>query len=238
MRFPDERVSRYDDHGYVVVPGILSQTQTAEMIDHYMAMRASGPKPGDSGGTTDHPGDPNHAYPRMIDMHRWDPLTREVAHRQEILTVVAQLLRDAPVLNQTMVYFKPPGARGQAMHQDQQYITIDPLVGVWIALDLSDAAVGRLFVLPGSHRLGLQTVRRSDTSVSFTGLETDVPEAAAAEVGLDMQPGDALFFHGKLIHGSHPNTSANRWRRSFSCHYVGERSCEFEPPPGTHWTHL
>ena len=41
-----------------------------------------------------------------------------------------------------MLYFKPPGGRGQGLHQDQQYITIDPLIGVWVALDRSDQLVG------------------------------------------------------------------------------------------------
>ena len=37
-----------------------------------------------------------------------------------------------------MLYFKPPGGRGQGLHQDEQYITINPLIGLWIALDPSD----------------------------------------------------------------------------------------------------
>lgn len=234
----DAQRHEYETDGYVVVPGLFPPALASSLIEHYMAMRAAGPRPGDSGGTNDHPEDPNHEFPRMIDMHRWDPQTTAIAHRTEILDAVARLLGDDPVLNQTMVYFKPPGARGQAMHQDQQYITIDPLVGVWMALDPSDAAVGRLVVLPGSHRLGLQQVMPSDTSTSFTKHQAALPDEAAAEIGLDMQPGDVLFFDGKLIHGSHPNTTADRWRRSFSAHYVGRRSREFDPPAGTHWTHL
>ena len=47
-----------------------------------------------------------------------------------------------------MLYFKPPGGRGQGLHQDEQYITTDPLIGLWIALDPSDAAVGQMVVVP------------------------------------------------------------------------------------------
>lgn len=234
----ETQVRHYDERGYLVVAALLAPSLVTRMIDHYMAMRAEGPKPGDSGGTSDRPDDPNHQFPRMIDMHRWDAFTEEVAHRPEILATASTLLRDEAVLNQTMVYFKPPGARGQAMHQDQQYLTFDPLIGVWIALDPSDAAVGHMVVTPASHRLGLQTLVHADTAVSFTRHQTAKPVGAADEVGLDMQPGDALFFDGKLIHGSHPNTTTDRWRRSFSCHYVGRHSREFVPPQGTHWSHL
>jgi len=34
-------------------------------------------------------------------------------------------------------------------------------------------------------------------------------------IGPDMEPGDALFFHGRIIHGSYPNTTTDRWRRTF-----------------------
>jgi ectoine hydroxylase-related dioxygenase (phytanoyl-CoA dioxygenase family) len=36
-----------------------------------------------------------------------------------------------------------------------------------------------------------------------------------------MAPGDVLFFNGSLVHGSGPNRSADRFRRSFIGHYVG-----------------
>lgn len=234
----EDLVRRYDENGYLVVSALLPRSLVTRMIEHYMTMRAEGPKPGDSGGTSDQPDDPNHRYPRMIDMHRWDELTVELAHRPETIAIASQLLRDEAVLHQTMVYFKPPGARGQALHQDQQYLTFDPLIGVWIALDPADNAVGCMLVAPASHQLGLQALVQADTAVSFTRHQTEKPVNAATEVDITMEPGDALFFDGKLIHGSHPNTTADRWRRSFSCHYVGRHSREFIPPPGTHWSHL
>jgi hypothetical protein len=35
-----------------------------------------------------------------------------------------------------------------------------------------------------------------------------------------MRAGDTLFFNGSMIHGSGPNHSKDRFRRSFICHYV------------------
>jgi ectoine hydroxylase-related dioxygenase (phytanoyl-CoA dioxygenase family) len=40
-----------------------------------------------------------------------------------------------------------------------------------------------------------------------------------------MEPGDVLFFNGSLVHGSQPNRTADRFRRSLICHYAG-RSAE------------
>jgi ectoine hydroxylase-related dioxygenase (phytanoyl-CoA dioxygenase family) len=35
------------------------------------------------------------------------------------------------------------------------------------------------------------------------------------------RPGDVLFFNGSLVHGSQPNRTEGRFRRSFIGHYVG-----------------
>ncbi len=35
-----------------------------------------------------------------------------------------------------------------------------------------------------------------------------------------MEPGDVLFFNGQLVHGSFPNRSQDRFRRSLIGHYI------------------
>jgi hypothetical protein len=41
-----------------------------------------------------------------------------------------------------------------------------------------------------------------------------------------MRAGDVLFFHGSLVHGSLPNTSTDRFRRSLILHFVPQASVE------------
>ncbi len=237
IHLKEAQLHQYREQGFLTVRSAFSRDQTAAMITHYMALRAEGSKPGDTGGTSDQPHDTNHLYPRMINMHEWDSASDEWARRPDLLTAIAVLIDDTPVLRQTMLYFKPPAGRGQGLHQDEQYICQDPLLGLWIALDPADDAVGQMVVVPGSHQHGLLPVESADTAVSFTGGQTEMP-AGAIPVGVDMAPGDALFFDGRIIHGSYPNRTADRWRRSFICHYVGVHSKTFEPAPGTHMSHL
>ena len=45
-------------------------------------------------------------------------------------------------------------------------------------------------------------------------------------VPIVLNPGDVLFFNGSVIHGSTPNRTQDRWRRSYICHYVGESARE------------
>ena len=37
---------------------------------------------------------------------------------------------------------------------------------------------------------------------------------------MPMEPGDVLFFNGSLVHGSNPNRTARRFRRSLIGHYI------------------
>ena len=41
-----------------------------------------------------------------------------------------------------------------------------------------------------------------------------------------LEPGDVLFFNGSLVHGSGPNKSTTRFRRSLINHYVPASSLE------------
>ncbi len=94
-----------------------------------------------------------------------------------------------------------------------------------------------MVVVPGSHRHGLQRVVAADLERSFTGGGTELP-AGAREVPVEMEAGDVLLFGGKTIHGSHPNATAESFRRAFICHYVGATAASFTPEPGYHMSHL
>lgn len=112
------------------------------------------------------------------------------------LDAVAVLLDDEPLLNQTMLYFKPPRGRGQALHQDMAIITIDPLLGVWAPLDQATAEVGPMIVVDKSHRDGFAAKRDADMSLSFTEGEA-VPARGREAIELELDQGDVLFFDGR-----------------------------------------
>jgi ectoine hydroxylase-related dioxygenase (phytanoyl-CoA dioxygenase family) len=120
-----------------------------------------------------------------------------------------------------MLYFKPPGARGQALHQDQFYLRVKPgtCMAAWMALDSCDEPNGCMQVVPGSHTWPLLCTVKADTSVSFTDVTVPVP-ARHPEIPIVMDPGDVLFFHGSLVHGSAPNTTTDRFRRALIGHYI------------------
>ena len=61
-----------------------------------------------------------------------------------------------------------------------------------------------MIVVPRSHQGGLYQVEPADTSISFTNVQCTIP-SEYQPIGVDMLPGDVLFFDGKTIHGSEKN---------------------------------
>ena len=131
------------------------------------------------------------------------------------------LLDREPLAVQTMHYFKPPKARGQALHQDNYYLRVQPgtCLAAWMALDRCDEVNGCLRVVKGSHTWPILCTEKANTKASFTDVVVPIPEDAVVE-SVIMQPGDVLFFNGSLVHGSLPNRSRTRFRRSLIAHYI------------------
>lgn len=225
---------RYRNDGYVVVPGVFSLEEVARLRDHYMDLRRRGSYPGDFGGVDPASSDPLKRFPRMIHMHRWDETSLRWMLDPRLGACMAGLLGREPHAVQTMLYFKPPGARGQALHQDQFYLRVQPgtCMAAWLALDDCDEENGCMRVVPRSHELPVLCTEKADTTVSFTDVTVPVPEEFPVLPVL-MRAGDVLFFNGSVIHGSYPNTSADRFRRALIGHYVvgeAERVSQFYHP--------
>src|SRR4051812_26877069 len=160
--FTDEDLAGYRRDGFAVARGLFAGDEVADLRDHYMRLRAAGSYSGDSAGVDDPRGapDPLKKYPRMIHMHRWDEVSRRWMLDARIRDGLAALLGEEPYAVQTMLYFKPPGARGQALHQDQFYLRVQPgtCMAAWMALDPCDEENGCMQVVPGTQDLPLLCV--------------------------------------------------------------------------------
>ena len=213
---------KFKELGYYLEKNLFHKGETKEIKEHFMKCRVEGPKPGDVGGD-EHKGsnDPLNKYPRFINMHKWDKIAANLINDKRLFENAKLLINDEIILYQTMLYFKPPGARGQGLHQDHQYIREYPLIGVWLALDDSDKENGQMMVIPKSNKLGLQEVEETDMTKSFTTGQSVIPKNSNI-IGIDMKCGDVLFFDGFLIHGSYLNTSKTRFRRAFITHYYSK----------------
>jgi phytanoyl-CoA hydroxylase len=222
-KLPTNLKEAFETEGYVVVRSLFSAEEAAHLRNHYTTLRESGNVPGDPFRYPD-PGvavDPLQRYPRMLQMHRWDADSLNWLLDPRINRVLTALLGREPFAVQSMIYFKPPGARGQALHQDNYYLRAKPgtCCAAWMALETCDETNGCLQVAPGSQTWPVLCTVPADTQQSFTDVMTPVP-ADTNIVPVCMQAGDVLFFNGQLVHGSLPNSTADRFRRSLIGHYI------------------
>jgi ectoine hydroxylase-related dioxygenase (phytanoyl-CoA dioxygenase family) len=92
-------------------------------------------------------------------------------------------------------------------------------MAAWLALDPCDVENGCLEIVPGTHNLPLLCTVKADTTQSFTDVTVPIPEGMEP-MPVIMDAGDVMFFNGQLIHGSFPNRTTDRFRRSLIGHYI------------------
>lgn len=212
----------FKTEGYAIARGLFSPAEAAFFREHYMALREAMRYGGDLVNQWDDgEQDPLKRYPRMFNMHHWDEVSRQWLLHERIRRCMIAMLDREPYAIQTMLYFKPPGARGQALHQDQYYLRARPgtSIAAWMALDPTDEANGCLQVAPGTQDLPLICPVEADKSASFTTIAVPLPPDITPQP-IRLEPGDLLFFNGQLIHGSFPNTTTDRFRRTLVGHYI------------------
>ena len=125
----------------------------------------------------------------------------------------------------------------QPLHQDMAVFHVLPknyIVGVWIATEDIHEESGPLEFYPGSHQVPMYS---EFTRYPHTNLRTCSPETIHQYWNhLDNEKdhfpkkhfickkGDALFWHGMLIHGGAPVINPALTRRSFVIHFLPEGS--------------
>ena len=230
----NEIVDQFLKDGYALVPGLFEREEVESIKSHFMDLNKQGH--GYEGDTATLLGqdDPLQAYPRLVHPHRFDQLSLDWLLDERLRHWTTALLGHEPYAAQTMFYFKPPGARGQALHQDQKSLRVRPgtCLAAWMAIDDCDEANGCIQIVPGTQDLPQLCMIDADLSISFSSKTVPIPPGKQP-VPVVMRAGDVLFFNGQVIHGSFPNSSENRFRRALIAHYVvgeAEKVAEFYHP--------
>ncbi|QHW31809.1 phytanoyl-CoA dioxygenase family protein [Paenibacillus rhizovicinus] len=215
---------QFAEEGYVIARQLFGSEQVAEIRACFAKVVEEGRVPGyfEPKTAEEAQGEPLLMYPRILYPHRILDTARRYMLDAQVIAALTALFGEEPLAAQSMFYFKPPGGRGQALHQDNYYLQADPgtCIAAWTAIDDADQENGGLVLVPKTHRSAIQCPHEADPALSYFRDEVDLPEDAVI-VPADMKAGDVLFFNGSTIHGSYPNRSADRFRRSFICHYVG-----------------
>lgn len=121
---PIQHKHQFDENGYVLVSQLFTAHEAASYCAHYMQLRERTPK-NDTGSNADE-NDPLKRYPRLTGLHRSDEVSQRWLLEPRIREYLVGLLGREPYAVSTMLYFKPPHARGQALHQDNYYLRVQP----------------------------------------------------------------------------------------------------------------
>ena len=120
-------------------------------------------------------------------------------------------------------------------HNDQPYWPIlgSQVLSIWIALDETTTANGRLEFVRGSHKWdrwfqpevfgktkALATYERNPDYEDIPDIESDRDNYDI--ISWDLSPGDVYAFHGMTVHGAGGNTSSSLRRRGYTIRYTGD----------------
>ena len=226
----EAQIAQFEREGFVLVRGLLEPAERERYNARFLDI-AAGDAPPDMTVMRDvmvvkgavQPKTPVHGINKIMNLET-DPILFDYARHPATLAIARQLTGDERLYTiSTNVFNKPPDIDGRhPLHQDLRYFRLRPasgIVGVWTALSPCTRESGCLAVIPRSHLgplLGHEDPDWEYVNRAFYGV-TEVDRDTRQHI--EMEPGDTLFFHPLLVHGSGRNRTDN-FRRAISIHYA------------------
>ena len=142
------------------------------------------------------------------------------------LEACARLIGPDADLYYNQIVTKPPEkGRYFGWHQDSGYVLTEPLdyITCWTAISRTFIENGCIWIIPGSHKWGLQEHVYSE---EFREYQVKVDETDAIPV--EMQPGQVAIFSSLLLHKSGANVSKEIRRGYVPQYHV----------PAVYWPHI
>jgi len=227
-------VNTYQADGVVLLRGLFA--------DHVETLRAgierNMAEPSQYASTNDRQGETGLFFDDYCNWQRI-PEFSSVIKSSPVALVAAELMQSETVqLFHDHVLVKEPGtSMATPWHQDNPYYFVEgkQTISFWSPLDqVSDAT---LRCVAGSHHWPKDVVptRWVSETAFFEGDYIPVPDPEAEGMRIveyDMEPGDAVAFHFRILHGARGNKSEER-RRAFSVRMVGDDARYIERPGPT-----
>ena len=209
------QIDAYHKDGYVIVKNFCSQSEVDKMYstaleDNAMAKNAL---------------DLNDQTGKKTKLSLWftpgNDIFGYLTRSEKMVNGVAQLLdSNAPVchFHSKLMQKEPKVGGAWEWHQDygywykNQFMFPDQLISVMVALTPANKGNGCIQVIKGSHKLGRVNHGFAGEQVGADQVMVDNALKTMDLVYVEIEPGDALFFHSNLLHRSEANLSDSpRW---------------------------
>jgi phytanoyl-CoA hydroxylase len=214
----------YWTYGYTIIKGLYSKAEVQTLKKEYENIWLE--KVADGEIVQDQSKPLVSLYPRQKDLHFNNKNILEFALNEKALNMLCEFVDEDVDLISTNYYYKPPGMEGMPFHQDNYGIGVSPNTchAIWTCLDSTDEKNGGMRFVPTTHQLELLIPKKvyDESADTFGGYVQylEVPEGYEI-ITLKTEPGDAVIYHGNVIHDSTPNESETAFRNSIICHYAG-----------------
>lgn len=166
---------------------------------------------------------------RLMQACTRDRLYRDWASSSELASRLHQLLGPSVELSQVhhncIMTKNPAFSSATGWHQDIRYWSFEKpeLVSVWLALGREHKENGCLWLVPGSHRMEFNREQYDEDLFFGADLPANV-DILQAKVAAELDEGDALFFHCRLLHAAGQNrTALTKFAAVFTYHAADNR---------------
>ena len=224
--------------GYLVVRGLAGPARCRALIDEIDRCLDPPLGPLELEAELGYPGAPpgieasgGQTPRRLLNAYSRGPLFRDWARAPEVTRIVASLAGNRPIAlvqahhNCIMTKYPEYGSE-TGWHQDIRYwsFAAPTLINAWLALGHEGRAEGGMRVIPGSQRAELPPERFDGAVFLRPDLPANRPLLERA-VDLELDCGDVLFFHCRLLHAAGRNVT-DRLKRSlvFTYNPLGNES--------------
>lgn len=200
----------WERDGYVIVRGLLTAAECARLEEAVTC----------DGGIEQHAYGNDDGRGRRSRMALWnhpgDDVTGAIARVPRVRETMERLLGGPVYHYHTKLMMKDARTGGAHLwHQDYGYWVNNgcafPHMGtVFIPIDKMDAENAGLKVIRGSHQMGLLQHHTTGAQAEVDPTRLGYAHQLLETVQLEMEPGDACFFHCLTLHASEQNHSDRR----------------------------
>lgn len=203
--------SFYEENGYFFAQGVFSASEVARLeegFDRIVGQITGRPEETNarwSGPEMERLGSAGMRVVHTHNVQQFSARWLSALQKPAFLDQVESLIGPDIILHHTKLFLKPPEVGAPfPMHQDWFYFPTvkDTMMAAVVHISEATDEMGCFRVYPGTHKRG--RVEKTSGSERSEWLEQHPVEGG---VVLEAAPGDVLFFHYCLLHGSMPNRS-------------------------------
>ncbi|MEN9865107.1 MAG: hypothetical protein RL748_697, partial [Pseudomonadota bacterium] len=216
-----DQLQQFQAQGFIVLPQFASAAFCQQVVDYAQQQLAAQVEPIEYEADTRYPGAPasreaegGQTARRLLRAYAREPLLADFAASGALAAILRQLLGPDALLSQAhhncIMTKQARYSTATGWHRDSRYWQFQraELISSWLALRQETPENGCLLVIPGSHRVEVDSHQLDAAQFLRTDLEDNQALLAQAQT-VPLNAGDLLLFHSNLFHAAGRNQTGS-----------------------------